>query len=130
MAAFPSNSDLAKMAALGSIQPLASPSIMGNSILNNSLIGTAPLISTAAYATPSLQLTTPLESERSRINALCFRLRINEGDMIPFDHLHTCFAGEKVFVLVVQHGSAVLLEDPAGLFPSDTLVTQLGLLRK
>lgn len=71
-----------------------------------------------------------IEREDYRNRILCMRLRIPDGGMIPFQHLSTALAGDKVFVFVVQDNQAVTLEDTAALFPSDQLITQLRLLDK
>lgn len=61
---------------------------------------------------------------------LAMRLRIPEGARFPFDCLETHWGEEKVFIFVVQDDKPVILEDPAELFPSDTLITQLRLIQK
>lgn len=63
-----------------------------------------------------------------RTDLIAARLRIREADRLPWDALFTHIAGEKVFVFIVANGDAVKLEDELGLFPSDTLITQLRLL--
>lgn len=68
--------------------------------------------------------------DKWRMRALAMRLRIHEGMKMPFQHIHTVWTGEKVFVFVVQKGEAVTLTDDSGLFPSDTLITQLRLIQE
>ena len=48
----------------------------------------------------------------------------------PFQYMSSAYAGDKVFVFVVQDNQAVTLEDDATMFPSDQLITQLRLLEK
>lgn len=71
-----------------------------------------------------------LDSEAYRHKLLAMRLRVPEGQRMPFHDLFTSLAGDKVFVFVVQDGQAVTLEDEAPLYPSDQLITQLRLLEK
>lgn len=75
-------------------------------------------------------LGTVLDSELHRSKLIAMRLRLREGDRMPFQDLFTSLAGDKVFVFVVQDNQAVTLEDDANLFPSDQLITQLRLLDK
>lgn len=64
-----------------------------------------------------------------RLKMLSLRLRIQEGTFPKsFTDLHTALAGDKVYVFIVKGADAVTLEDNAGLFPSDALVTQIRLL--
>lgn len=65
-----------------------------------------------------------------RQSLLRMRMRVSNGESLPFEDLMHSVSGEKVYVFVVQNGQAVTLEDTISLFPSDTLITQLGLLRK
>jgi hypothetical protein len=71
-----------------------------------------------------------LQSEHYRMKLIAMRLRIPEGNKLPYQDLFTSLAGDKVFVFVVQDGQAVTLEDTATMFPSDQLITQLRLLNK
>lgn len=71
-----------------------------------------------------------ISSEHYRMKMIAMRLRLHEGQKIPYHDLFTSLAGDKVFVFVVQDNQAVTLEDDAALFPSDTLITQLRLLDK
>ncbi len=71
-----------------------------------------------------------MQSELYRMKLLAMRLRIPEGNTLPYQDLFTSLAGDKVFVFVVQDGQAVTLEDTAAMFPSDQLITQLRLLDK
>lgn len=64
-----------------------------------------------------------------RLKMLSLRLRIQEGTFPKsFSDLHTALAGDKVYVFIVKGSDAVTLEDDAGMFPSDTLITQIRLL--
>lgn len=69
-----------------------------------------------------------LEDEHVRMSMLHMRMRTEEGGRLPFDHVSTGLSGEKVFVMVCNRGSAVVLEDERDLFPSDALITQMRLL--
>lgn len=55
-----------------------------------------------------------------------------DGQLIQpflFDHVSIHLNDEKAFVFVVVDGKSTVIEDQANLFPSDTLVTQLNLLK-
>ena len=93
------------------------------------------------WATPTLapainknpvptNLGSVIENEMYRSKLVAMRLRLREGENMPFQYFATALAGDKVFVFVVQDGQAVVLEDDAPLFPSDKLITQLRLLEK
>jgi len=71
-----------------------------------------------------------ISSESYRSKMLGMRLRLKEGERFPFDSIHTSLGKEKVFVFIVQNDKAATLEDDVGMFPSDTLVTQLRLIAK
>lgn len=74
--------------------------------------------------------TNDIAFPETRKAMLAMRLRIPEGARFPFDCLETHWGEEKVFIFVVQDDKPVILEDPAELFPSDTLITQLRLIQK
>ena len=59
------------------------------------------------------------------------RLRLNNGDRSPFDFLE-CYRrpDDTVLVFVVVGNDNVVLADDWNLFPSDTLITQLILLKE
>lgn len=80
----------------------------------------------AGYSRPM----NDVQMEGHRKQMLAMRLRISEGDKLPFDDIHTSLGKEKVFVFVVQNDQAVTLEDDPLMFPSDTLITQLRLIAK
>jgi len=62
-----------------------------------------------------------------RNRLLLMRLRAREGEHL-FQDMHTSFANDKVFVFIVTKDQPLTLEDDAGMFPSDALITQLRLL--
>ncbi len=71
-----------------------------------------------------------IQDEGERRAMLARRLHISEdASHFAFQYISTALVGEKVFVFVVQNGVPVTLEDPTALFPSDTLIAQLGLLK-
>lgn len=49
---------------------------------------------------------------------------------MPFDHLSIHLGAEKAIIFVVTRGDPVTIEDDAGLFPSDALITQLKMLEQ
>lgn len=80
---------------------------------------------------PSVNRTNnALEDSWSRHRMIAMRLRIPEGERMPFDDIHTSLGKEKIFVFILQNDKPVVLEDDIGLFPSDALVTQLRLIAK
>jgi hypothetical protein len=63
-------------------------------------------------------------------HAMAMRLRLNQGEKLPFDmHIHWVHGEELAFVFMVKDGKAVVIEDSAAMFPSDTLITKINLLR-
>jgi hypothetical protein len=62
--------------------------------------------------------------------AMAMRLRLNNGESLPFNmHIHWERGEETAFVFMVKDGKAVVIEDSAAMFPSDTLITKINLLR-
>jgi hypothetical protein len=62
--------------------------------------------------------------------AMAMRLRLKNGETLPFDmHIHWEHDEETAFVFMVKDGKAVVIEDSAAMFPSDTLITKINLLR-
>ena len=82
----------------------------------------------AAAAAKAENQVFNLRSDLQRMRMLNMRLRINEGYLLPFDHISTGLGGDHVFVFVVKDGKPVTLTDDAAMFPSDALITQLRLL--
>lgn len=71
----------------------------------------------------------PPMSEAMLMKLLTMRLRIGEGERIPFNHLSIYASNNKAIVFVVGKDEKPLtLEDDPDLFPSDVLITQLRLL--
>ena len=87
-------------------------------------------VTAAPHMYPQSRPVDDLAMEGHRKNMLAMRLRIKEGEHWGFDSLHTSLGKEKVFVFVVQDDKTATLEDDASMFPSDTLITQLRLIRK
>lgn len=75
-------------------------------------------------------LGSVIENEAYRFKLVAMRLRLRDGEKIPFQFFGTALGGDKVFVFVVQDNEAVTLEDSTVMFPSDQLITQLRLLQK
>lgn len=95
----------------------------------NKKTGMITTTSDLASTVYSASQTDPLGSSAQRLKLLSLRLRITEGTFPKsFTDLHTSRDGDTVFVFVTLKGKAVTLEDNAGLFPSDTLVSQIRLL--
>jgi hypothetical protein len=74
--------------------------------------------------------TDPITSNNGRMAMLRSRLRIAPELQLPFDQLYTLATEEKVFVVFMHDNQLAMLEDHAGLYPSDTLITQLRLIAK
>lgn len=100
--------------------------------------GPGPYALSVGHADLARRITEPyygkpaadIEDPRQRKQMLAMRLRIKEGDLWGFDHIDTALGKEKVFVFILQDDKAAVLEDDLGLFPSDTLITQLRLIQK
>lgn len=71
-----------------------------------------------------------VHDEEARHRMIGMRLRLNEAEKFPFDHLSTAVGGEKVYVFVLVDEKPAMLEDDLSLFPSDTLISQLRLIQK
>lgn len=76
----------------------------------------------------SVKVGAAIKSEGWRRRAIYVRLQLPDGEKLPFDGLETLLGDEMVYIMVVVRGKGVMLEDERGLFPSDTLLTQLRLL--
>lgn len=70
----------------------------------------------------------PIHNATWRLEMIGSRLQAPVSVYKVFEHISTALAEDKVVVFIVQRGKHVTLEDPASLFPSDTLITQLRLL--
>lgn len=81
------------------------------------------LLSGSVYPTPSTKIYTHKDK-------ILMRLDLNSHYGV-FDFIEAaCLNEDRMAVFVVTNGKHVTLEDDAHLFPSDTLITQLRLLRK
>lgn len=83
---------------------------------------------------PQIFQNKPMASARSMQDyqrnqmLLCGRLKIKEGDQIPFNFIEMYVTDEVAFVFVVNGKEHVTLEDDPNMFPSDKLITELRLL--
>lgn len=82
----------------------------------------------AAYT--GVSLADPITTNNGRMSMLRSRLRIAPDLQLPFDQLYTLATEEKIFVVFLHDNQLAILEDHAGLYPSDTLITQLRLIAK
>lgn len=82
-----------------------------------------------AYEVASATQRTPtdINSAPDRIAMIASRLRCTVQDF-PFRKFASFVESEKVHIFIVLPAGPTVLEDDVGLFPSDTLVTQLRLL--
>lgn len=81
-------------------------------------------------ANEKMRRMVDVSDDEGRKIMIAIRLRLDEGDIFPFEHLSSARTSDKVYVFVVQNETPVTLEDDIALFPSDTLITQLRLLMK
>lgn len=72
----------------------------------------------------------PIDVAGWRRQAIAHRLRLRNGDMLPFDGMETLLGDDSVYVMVVVNGKGAMFNDDKTLFPSDTLITQLLLVAK
>lgn len=88
---------------------------------------------------PTMQQHATMNSAQYSSAALkrmiAMRLRTGEAEALlpgyPFFECHEAKKTGKVFVcLISEDGQPITIEDDADLFPSDTLITQLRLLKK
>jgi len=68
-----------------------------------------------------------LAAASNRQAMICMRLHCRPEDF-PFKHFATIYANEVVYVTIVIGKEAIMFEDPAVEFPSDTLMAQLRLV--
>lgn len=111
----------AESAAPSTVGTLSSISSSLPNSLSNPFRQTYPTSSTVA---------DDISTDLWRLRAIAMRMRIPEGNRLPFQHVSTAWTGEKVFVFVVENDKPAVLEDESALFPSDTLITQLRLIQK
>jgi len=83
----------------------------------------------ALNSQPTLPVKLSLNDARDRTSMICMRMRCTLAEF-PFQHYTTIYANDKVYVTIVLRNEAVMLTDDASIFPSDTLVAQLVLLRE
>ncbi len=72
----------------------------------------------------------PLNDPGKRKGMIAWRLRIAEGELLPFEFIETHLSGDKVYVFIFLGKEPVVLTDEADLFPSDQLIGSLRLIRK
>lgn len=67
----------------------------------------------------------------SDIEKIGMRLDTHPGPMMGFDSIHVApMADGKKVVFLIVNGKPMMIEDDEHLFPSDTLITQLRILRR
>ena len=72
--------------------------------------------------------SSTVADESFRMKAIAMRLRLTQGERMPFDHFTTAHSGDKVFAFLVVKGAPIVLEDDSVMFPSDTFMTQIRML--
>jgi len=123
--------DAASLADLIAAQSADMEHIFRNHSLDASRYGkgSIPLsgaISRPTYLAPPDPRMVGNETFRHRI--LCERMRVREGDALPFEWFGSALSGDVVHVFVVKGGKAITIEDDANLYPSDALVASLLLI--
>lgn len=83
-----------------------------------------------SYPISATSIKDPIEYRDWRLQAIHMRMQRGDGTQLPFDGIETLLGDDLVYILIVVNGKGVMLEDDRGLFPSDTLLTQLRLLAK
>ena len=64
------------------------------------------------------------------IKLLGMRLRVKEGEMIPFDYIgcHHDTASGDVHLMIVRNNTAVTFQESGAIFPSDETIAQLNMI--
>lgn len=75
-----------------------------------------------------MNCTKDFENSLSPIGLIAARMGWRAGDTVPFDFIAAYKDPASAIVFVVQGGEPTTIEDDAGLFPSDALVSKLRLL--
>lgn len=71
------------------------------------------------------------ETFMNPLRMIAMRLRLKEGESMPFQSMNACQKSDGSSTVFVLHKDVPLvLEDSEALFPSDTLISQLHLLLK
>lgn len=107
-----------------------SKSIFAPPWANHHFDDAANILNVQAVSKNPTVLGSVIENENYRARLVQMRLRLREGETMPYQYFATALAGDKVFVFIVQDNQAVTLQDEAAMFPSDVLITQLRLLEK
>ena len=68
-------------------------------------------------------------TEEMAFDLLAGRMRIGDGNRMPFQHISMHITPETAYLFIVSDGGPVIIEDSTNMFPSDNLITQLRLLR-
>lgn len=72
----------------------------------------------------------PYVPPREELQRILFgRLRISPGNTYPLEFLDFHYTPSKVYVFCVAENGATIIEDDPTLFPSDTLITAINLLK-
>jgi hypothetical protein len=98
-------------------------SVMGQASASGKVGGTLP---------PLRQAATPKQYSLENMMAMRMRWGQMGGEWaVGFAHMAMHEAGDVVHVWIISHdGQSVVLQDEAGLFPSDTLITKIRLMQQ
>ena len=83
----------------------------------------------ANHTADALRYGTPVSGRYDPLQMIAMRLRTPEGMSTGFQHISVCERPGKVFVFVVAKDQPTIIEDDPILFPSDTLIAALHLLK-
>jgi len=101
------------------------PSVLSSSYLDAEI--QRRMQQSAMNTSASIGIRPPYLDLKSMI---LMRLHLFETKEYPFEFLEAHRSGETVHVFVVVNGEPLTLSDEHTLFPSDSLITKLNLLRK
>lgn len=76
------------------------------------------------------QLSIRTDPQRRLLDMIGMRLRLEDGERLPFDFISAYEDGATVYVFTVTNNKPAIFEDDGSMFPSDTLITQLRLISK
>jgi hypothetical protein len=79
----------------------------------------------------NVRYSTHEETFMNPLRMIAMRLRLKDGESMPFQAMNACQKSDGSYIVFVLHkDQPLVLEDSEALFPSDTLISQLHLLLK
>ena len=95
--------------------------------LQDKVVGVGHAADALAYMTQGFD--KQMNGRYDPLQMIAMRLRTPEGMSTGFQHISVCERPGKVFVFVVAKDQPTIIEDDPILFPSDTLIAALHLLK-